>query len=187
MNLLIAGPSGCGKSTLAVALVRCGGAYLSDDAVLLRAERDGVVALALRKPFSVEHARAAEYSDIVTAASSPSGPKRRADPARTYPDQRLSAFHPHALLFPRIVAAPASELRRIPRSVALAMLLAQSGPELFDRDTMPAHLDVLARLLRHSTALELLAGRDLHEAPQGLIELLAQAIGPLACPGSSSN
>jgi len=70
---------------------------------------------------------------------------------------------------------------------ALRNLLAQSGPELFDRPTMSAHLDVLGRLLRQTTPYELRAGEDLHRAPQRLTELLERGPGAPACPGSSSN
>ena len=68
----------------------------------------------------------------------------------------------------------------------MTCLLTQSGPELFDRTTTSAHLDVLGRLLRQAVTYELVAGRDLHRAPHGLIDLL-QTVTGAAWPDSSSN
>ena len=44
--------------------------------------------------------------------------------------------------------------------MALHALLTQSGPELFDRSTMTAHLELMGCLLRQTTTYELLAGQD---------------------------
>jgi hypothetical protein len=177
LNLLIVGASGCGKSSLAIALVRGGGSFLSDDAVLLRAGREGIDALAFRRPFSIDAERAKDYPDIVAPSCGSGSRKRRADMMRAYPSQHRQRFRPHVVVFPRLAPRATSTLRGLSRSTALRTLLAQSGPELFDPDTMPAHLDLLARLLRQTRPYELLAGRDLHQAPQGLIDLLQHAAG----------
>jgi hypothetical protein len=91
------------------------------------------------------------------------------------------------IVFPRIVPQAASELRRLPGSVALRHLLDQSGPGLFDKPTMAAHLDVLSRLLRQTATYELLAGEDVYRSPQAFLDLLEHAPGAAAWPGSSSN
>ena len=187
LNLLIVGASGCGKSSLAIELVRGGGSFLSDDAILLRAGREGIDALAFRKPFSIDAARANDYPDIVAPSCGSESRKRRADMMRAYPSQHRQRFRPRAIVFPRIASCATSTLRGVSRSTALRTLLAQSGPELFDPETMPAHLDLLARLLRQTRPFELLAGRDLHQAPQGLIDLLQRADGGSPWPGSFSN
>jgi hypothetical protein len=186
-NLLIVGPSGSGKSTMTIGLIRIGGRFLSDDTILLRAAADGVDALTFRKPFSVVAARATDYPDFIASfAPGSRGRKRRADALRAYRSQHLPGFRPHTIVVPRIVSQPTSELRPLSRSVALRHLLAQSGPALFDRSTMSVHLDVLGRLLRQTTSYELLAGEDLHQTPQRLIDLLEHMTGT-AWPGSSSN
>jgi hypothetical protein len=190
LNLLIVGPSGCGKSTLTLALVEVGGGFLSDDAVLLRDMPAGVEAMTLREPFSIRALPADRQPDA--RPLSPSPPelcvgKRRLDAVRVYPLQRLGRFRPHAIVCPRIVPDATSTLRPIPRSTALRCLLAQSGPALFGASTMPAHLDLLGTLVRQSHSYELLAGRDLHQDPLGLLDLLPCVRAASPCPESSSN
>jgi hypothetical protein len=179
-GLLIVGGSGSGKSTLTIGLLRQGWHYLSDDAVLLRAQPAGVDALALRKPFSVDAREAAVYSDLPLGkeGSHPSGRrKRRVEVHQAYPRQYASHCHPQALLFPRLIPHAQSTLRPLDRSRALGQLLAQSGPPLFDRSTMARHLEVLKRLVHQATPYELSAGRDLYQHPATLACLLAAAEG----------
>jgi hypothetical protein len=186
-NLLVAGPSGCGKSTLAIGVVRGGGRYLSDDAVLLRDRADGVEVLALRRPFSIDVARAAEYPEFLRERRRvDASRKRRADPFGAYASQHRESFRPHAVIFPTIASISRSTLREIPRSVALGHLLAQSGPDLFDAVTMPAHLSVLTELLRQAVPYELTAGTDLLRNPGAVVDLLPGG-ARAAWPGSSSN
>jgi hypothetical protein len=63
--------------------------------------------------------------------------------------------------------------------------MAQSGPQLFDRDTMAPHLTVLKTLLQQATAYELEAGSDLHRDPASLAQLIAEAQGETQCLASS--
>jgi hypothetical protein len=81
------------------------------------------------------------------------------------------------LLFAGIVPAAESTVRRLDRPSALKHLLAQSGPQLFDRGTMAQHLGVLKRLVHQAIAYELLAGRDLYQHPEKLGRLLAAVEG----------
>ena len=181
-NLLFVGPSGAGKSTLAIGLLRSGCRYLSDDAILLRGQPDAVEALALRKPFSIDAAAANDYADLQLGpeGSSSSGKrKRRADVQTAYGRHYLPGFRPDVILFPRIVSRTRSSLRPLPSAIALRHLLAQSGPELFDRASMASHLNVLTRLVRQTATYELCAGRDLHRSPEILFELLSRTEGPV--------
>ena len=181
LSLLLVGPSGSGKSSLALGLLRHGWRYLSDDAVLLRTQPQGIEALAFRKPFSIDAAAEADDVGLPLGPEAPcasSGrPKRRVDVRAAYPGQYLPACIPHVLLFPRIVSSPHSVVRPLTRATALGLLLAQSGPELFDRAAMPHHLDVLRRLVRQATPYEVCAGRNLHRNPTPLLALLADAEG----------
>ena len=105
-GLLIVGPSGSGKSTLALGLVRQGWGYLSDDAVLLRAPAQGVEALALRKPFSIDARMAEAYADLPLGearCASSAGRKRRVDVAAAYPAQHVTRCCPQLLLFAQVV------------------------------------------------------------------------------------
>lgn len=188
LNLLIVGPSGCGKSTMAIQVIRRGGLYLSDDAVLLRASGNEVECLALRKPFSIDAARTGDFVDLLRAAGPPpASRKRRVDVEPAYPRQRVTRFRPQALVFPSIVGGARSALRPVRGEDAMRHLLAQSAPELFDRRTMPAHLRVLSRLVCRAPGLEMRAGRDVYESPAALEGLLDRIGGEAAWPGSSSN
>jgi hypothetical protein len=81
------------------------------------------------------------------------------------------------MLFACIVSAPHSTVRPLDHVGALKHLLAQSGPQLFDRHTMAPHLEVLKRLMLQATSYELYAGLDLYQQPGILGSLLAEATG----------
>jgi hypothetical protein len=65
---------------------------------------------------------------------------------------------------------------------ALEILLSQSAPQLFDRGTMGAHLELLKRLLQQSEVCELNAGIDLYHEPAKLIQLIRKARGEIIGP-----
>jgi hypothetical protein len=81
------------------------------------------------------------------------------------------------VLMARIVGTPRSTVRPLDRTHALRHLLRQSGPQLFDRGTMPAHLAVLTCLLDQAAVYELQAGRDLYEEPLRLRDLIVGVTG----------
>ncbi len=176
-GLLMVGASGSGKSTLAVGLIQRGWHYVTDDALLLRAQPAGIVARTLRRPFSLDTSRVGRAEmPLGEAMSSHTGhSKRRLDIDAVFPHQRLPYCLPHILLFPHIVPDPLSVLRPLGHAQALQRLLAQSGPQLFDRATMPPHLEVLTQLMRQTAIYELCAGRDLYEEPGRLESLLHAA------------
>jgi hypothetical protein len=185
VGMLLVGGSGSGKSTLTIGLVRRGWGYLSDDALLLRQQPEGVEALALRQPFSIDADVAAAYAELPLgeAGEQPSGKrKRRVDIQAVYADQYRSRCRPSVLLFPRIVAAAQSRLCPLDRSQALRCLLAHSGPHLFDRHTMAPHLETLKHLVQQTASYELLAGRDLYAHPERLGHLLHGAEGGTPWP-----
>lgn len=178
LGVLIVGASGSGKSTLTLGMVQHGWRYLSDDAVLLLQQPAGVEALALRRPFAIA-ARAAAGSGALAGdpTESPVPYKRRLDIQQVYPAQYRTACLPQVLLFARIVPQASSTVRPLDRPRALQQLLAQSGPQLFDRHTMPPHLAVLNRLVHQALPFELLAGRDLYVHPGRLARLVADMVG----------
>ena len=186
LGILIIGASGTGKSTLTIGLTRQGWCYLSDDALLLRRQSDGVVALAWRRHASVDTAAAAVYADLLLsdeAADSTGKHKRRTDIEKSYPGQHVASCLPRVLLFSRIVPHAPSALVPLDRPTAFKQLLAESGPPLFDRTTMAQHLDVLTHLLQQATPYELRAGLDLYREPGRLMQLLAAVDGGTRCPG----
>lgn len=179
-GLLIVGASGSGKSTLTLGVVQHGWRYLSDDAVLLHQQPAGVEALALRRPFALDGRAAAASSKLVCAPAGLPPPvphKYRVDIEQAYPGQYRSACLPQVVLFARIVPQASSTVRPLERPRSLQQLLAQSGPHLFDRSTMPQHLAVLNRLVHQATPYELLAGRDLYDHPGRLASLVADVEG----------
>jgi hypothetical protein len=177
------GPSGSGKSTLTIGLVRQGWRYLSDDAILLRQQPEGVAALAFRRPVYVDACAAAHYADLPLGEEVPdtAGHRRqRVHLEAGYPEQQAWTCRPYVLLCARIVPQAHSTVRPLAHRSALQHLLANSGPQLFDRATMPQHLEVLKHLLQQATPYELLAGRDLYQQPGLLGHLLHSAKGGTA-------
>ena len=186
-GLLLVGPSGSAKSTLAIGLIRAGWNFLSDDAVLLRTQRNQVEAIACRRSFYVDAARAADYTDCGLDGEEPDSTgagrvRLRID--RQFGEQYAARCFPRIVIFPTIKAQPQSKLRPMPRLGALRLLLTQSAPQLFDRSTMAAHLDVLTKLLEQAEAFELDAGADLYHAPARLVELIHETRGAITCRAS---
>ena len=179
-GVLIVGRSGSGKSTLAIDLLRQGWTYLSDDTVLLRMENDHVKALAFRRDFYVELGDgSASQLNLQLGETIPDALgqlKQRVDMERTFPGQHIRECVPRVLVFPRIVPSANSVLALLRHPEALKSLLEQSGPLLFDRDTMSRHLAVLTRLSRQAACYELRAGRDLHRGSEKLVHLLPEPL-----------
>jgi hypothetical protein len=179
-GFLVIGRPGSGKSTLALGLIQQGWSYLSDDAVLLRRQSQGVEALACRQPFYVDAHAAAAYAALLLDEAVPDaagGWKRRVQIRAAYPGQSVARCLPQVLLFASIIPHPHSMVCPVDPHRALRHLLAESGPQLFDRRTMPQHLDVLTHLVQQTTTYELRAGLDVYHRPARLAELLAEATG----------
>jgi hypothetical protein len=189
-GLLLVGSSGSGKSTLTVGLIRQGWGYLSDDAVLLQAQPEGVEALALRKYVYVDAEAVSQYLALPLGEAVPDArgrPRRRVCVEAAYPGQYAARCVPHILLFARIVSRPQSSLRPLERLSALRQLLAASGPQLFDRGTTAQQLEILKRLVQQTASYELEAGRDLYARPDTLVHLLTQIEGTRPWRASLSN
>jgi hypothetical protein len=183
LGVLIVGPSGSGKSTLTIGLVRQGWRYLSDDAVLIRQQPEGVAALAFRRHVYVDACAAARYADLPLGETVPDTAGRQRQRVRleeVYPGHQVLTCLPGVLLFARIVPQAHSTVRPLESRSALQALLANSGPQLFDRETMPQHLEVLKHLVQQATPYELQAGHDLYQQPDLLGHLLHNAEGGMA-------
>jgi hypothetical protein len=180
VGVLIIGASGSGKSTLTLGLIQEGWGYLSDDAVLLRQQPEGIAAVACRKSVYIDDGTAARYADLPLRGEvfDPCGEcKRRVHLEAAYPGLQVAAAIPHVLLFSRIVPDAHSALRPMDAPRAFKHLLAQSGPQLFDRHTMAQHLELLTQLMHQAASYELSAGRDLYQWPGTLAPLLTEATG----------
>ena len=187
-GLLLVGASASGKSTLAIGLIRAGWSYLSDDAVLLRHGSQGVEALACRRGFYIDAVRSADYGDLGLGEEEPDSNgkrRRRLGINESYPGQYLSRCLPRVLIFPRIKPQHQSTLTVMDSVRSLGVLLSQSAPQLFDRSTMEAHLELLKNLLQQTQTYELNAGSDLYREPAKLIALIHEAQGESHCRESS--
>ena len=175
LGVLIVGDSGSGKSTLALDLIRQGWSYLGDDAVLLRMQPEGVEALAFRRNFYIDASAGPDNLDFPLGAHVPDSfgrSRRMVHVEEARPEQYIAACIPRVLLFSKIIAGSQSTLAPLDRSIALKRLLAASGPQLFDRNTMAEHLELLSVLLRQTVSYQLTAGRDLYRNPVKLANLL---------------
>ena len=187
LGLLIVGESNSGKSTLAIGLIRRGWGYLSDDAILLRREKEAteVEALAFRKHFYIDADVAAAYEDLPLGEEmldNLGGRKRRVLIEEVYPRQYVPRCIPRVLLISHIVPQAQSSLLPLDRVIALKHLLIQSGPQWFERGTMERQLENLNKLMAQSAFYELRAGRDLYQNPLVLVRLLAQVEGAARWP-----
>ena len=142
--LLVAQP-GSGKSTLAIGLIERGWRYLSDDAVMLRFQGSKIEALALRRNFYVDSSARAHY--------------RHVDPTPVEDGEGGSVIH----------TGPGRNTVE-----ALAALLRESGPQLFDPPSMASHLRALQTLIGQCATYSLQSGQDLYRDPGG-VEALIQA------------
>jgi hypothetical protein len=184
-GLLLVGAPGSGKSTLAIGLIRQGWSYLSDDAVLLRDGSESVEALGCRRSFYIDAVRSPDYSDLSLGSEtldSNGRERRRVGINEAFAEQHVRRCIPRIVIFPRIKSHNQSTLVPIDHVSALRVLLSQSAPQLFDRGTMGAHLELLKRLLQQSEVCELNAGIDLYHEPAKLIQLIRKARGEIIGP-----
>ncbi|MCC6180118.1 MAG: hypothetical protein IT305_32790 [Chloroflexi bacterium] len=161
---LFVGPSGSGKTTLTAALVRQGWSYLSDDALVLSANSDGIAAHAFRRGFSCVPTIAAHFTELRDAlVRSPvlPGGKRLVDADPVYPDRFTPRCVPRTILFPRIVSEPHSRLVPLDETAAMVGLLEQSPGIARSRASAHRQLAVLRRLVQQASGYRLLLGADL--------------------------
>ena len=185
--LLFVGSSGSGKSTLAIGLIEAGWSYLSDDAVLLRDRDTHVQATACRKSFYIDAASSARYPAFSLEEGEPDasgGTRRRIGIEKAFPERYARECSPRTIIFPTITARARSKLTPIGNLEAIHLLLRQSAAQLFDRRTMPAHLELLRKLAHQAETFALESGRDLYDEPSNLGEIIEDARGAITCRAS---
>jgi hypothetical protein len=199
-GVLVIGASGSGKTTLALALIRQGWRYLSDDAVLLHRGRaededegagDAVVALGLRAHLYIDAQAAPIHDDVALGkeiADGTGGRRRRVYLDAEYVDRKVRACVPRVLVFARITGLDHTEVRPVDSVTALKSLLDASGPQLWNARTMGSHLTTLTDLVRQAPAYELRAGLDAYRDSSVLLQRLeTMAPGRDRCHALSSN
>jgi hypothetical protein len=175
VGLLIVGGSGSGKSTTALGLIKQGWKYLSDDVLLIREKPEGVEAVAFQKGFSFDPKLANRFPELNyhLEKASFNGNKRFLDIESIYADSFQSSSFPNVLIFPKIVSRDRSELIPVDRAEALILLAESSGGIMVDKEMVGKQMGVLKRLVYQTRSYKLLAGRDLHEEPERISEVLA--------------
>lgn len=178
--LLVAG-SDSGKSTATLALVRQGWPYVSDDALLLRADADAVAGLAFRRDFCLDPDAARLFPELAARRWPPSlsdPGKWRVDGEALFPGQHVARCAPALLLFPSIRPAPDSRLLPLARREAFQRLMVHTSLGMIPRpDVLQAHMRLVARLLDQAPARRLEAGRDVLDAPERFAALIDDALG----------
>lgn len=175
---LMVADSGSGKSTLALGLLESGWHYLADDAILLRSYyNEDVQVRPLRRDLYLEPEAATLFPNT-QGCWQPcllrEDAKQRLDVYALYPAQVRNTCFPDLLLFPTIVDAPHSRLVPIGKAEALLRLIQQSALPAIDPRMAPGHLDILARLVRQTRHVRLLAGQDLAHDPRRIARLLEE-------------
>ena len=173
-GVLVPGASGSGKSTLSVALVRAGFDFLSDDTVFLTTSSDGVWVWGFPDEIDVMETTVAMIPELAHLAGSPLRPGRDKHGFRVeelFGCTVVAGCRPAALIAPKVVTGPRSELEPLVPSDALVALM----PNLLltDPPSTQAHLDCLAVLVEAVPCLTLRVGSDLDAAAACVAGLVA--------------
>jgi hypothetical protein len=172
--ILISGTSGAGKSTLAVALLRGGLEYLSDDMVFLSRRSGQVQVLGFPEDVDVSDNTIGFFPELdflLRIPNSGASRKKQLPPIETYGSELADSALPSAIVFPRISASETSTLRPIGADEALLELV--SNVLLTEARVSQQHLNILTEVARQTRCYRLETGRDFERIPSLLGELLA--------------
>lgn len=171
-GVLLAGASGAGKSTIAIALVRAGLAFLSDDMVYIEPASEGVRMIAFPDAIGLTDQTVARFPELgpMMADPVPEGfPKRLVRMHALFGAEQLWSCVPQLLLFPQVVAEGPSRLEALDPKEALLRLV----PDVLLTEPVAAqaHLRALAALLANVDCRVLRAGPDLNESVQRILDV----------------
>jgi hypothetical protein len=177
---LVPGESGSGKSTLALALFAAGAAWLSDDAVLLRAAGADVEVIGWSRMIRMTTRTANAFPALrpmLTPCPTGSARDFEVDPRRAFPARGVTrATRPLVLLYPRIAETAESRSAALDHAEAFGRILHAcawvASEHLPGRDEQ---LTLLARLVGAAPAFELQTGTHLlHDPTAAIAEIRAQ-------------
>jgi len=198
-GVLVVGASGCGKTTFTLAALRHGWRYASDDAVLLRdaaavsaSDSYGrparIIASGMRKHCYVDADAVPRHHEFDFGGEVPDTSRslrRRVVLDNQFGGRQPAWWVPRLLLFPTITNAGRSALVPLDQATALSSLLDASCPQLWERSTMPQHLETLSGLMGQTRAFSLKFGMDAFGDATGLFgELRTVAADVDACVAS---
>lgn len=163
---LLVGGTFSGKSTTCLNLIRRGWDYLADDHVVLGPGPDGVRVEGWPRKFNLDQGYERGVSE---------GVRRRVDGSAWGPGRWRRAAALGGLLFPRVEEALPTALEPIREADAFVAVLAQSPWLLGDRETAPAVLSLLRRIVR-LPGYQLRLGLDCYQDPAQLVEVLTPAV-----------
>jgi hypothetical protein len=175
---LLVGESGSGKTTLALALVRAGWRYISDDVLALRRGPEGIEALALRRGFAINKEIEACFPELVSpgVARHPlNDGKELAVLDDLFPDQFTPSCSPSVLVFPEITGDRRSQLLELKDAGAMAAMIRPSLGIMVDRELAARQLEITRQLVAQSRSYRLFVGRDVYESPSPLSQMLIEA------------
>jgi hypothetical protein len=170
--VLLAGDIGAGKTTTGLALLHAGWKLLSNDSPILAAGAERVEVLAYPGLLSAYPDTLSRFPELARLA--PVGAVREKTlfaAEAVYPAVWLEAAPAGALVFPRIEARTDHALELLPAAEALRQILPHAI-EQWDREMIPAHLQLLNRLVQTIPAYRLRLGPNTGTLPK----LLAQTL-----------
>lgn len=171
-GILLAGPSGAGKSTLALALVRAGMDFLSDDIVFLSGGRESgpVRALGFSDAVGLTGRFTLRFGEM-DAEPAPEGfPRRLRRIEDLFGVPALAFCEPRAVVFSEVVDARPTRLAPLPAGEAFVKLV----PDvlLSEPRASRAHLETISSLLDQAACYTLRLGRNLDRAVALVRELV---------------
>ena len=176
-GVLIIGPSGSGKSTLTVQLAAAGWPFLTDDVLLLSAERAEVKAWPLRRCFAITSETFAASNFLQTRTSldyltAQPEEKKQFVPHNVFAGKFKESCIPQTLFFSQLDGGEHSNVLPLSSSETMARLIRMNPWSCYDRSTAAEHLAVLSALVKQSRSFSLRAGKDLLD-PQISASLIA--------------
>jgi hypothetical protein len=176
-SIMLVGDSGCGKSTLTATLVSNGWGFVSDDNLLLRETKTGIVAWALRRYFTFDERTLAackllQFPSAVGTKVPGDRNKIRFHARDAFPDGFVESCSPGTILFPSVTSEPKSRIEPIKQADALTRLIRQCPWATCDIAAAAGHLQVLSRLISQTRSYSIAAGLDVFEDPTSVADLI---------------
>jgi hypothetical protein len=174
---LLVGDSGSGKSTLTATLVGNGWRFVSDDNLLLRDTRAGIVAWALRRYFTFDEATLKSCNllrfDTAVGGRVPGDQDKTRFYARlAFPESFVESCAPDVILFPTVSNESRSRIEPVKQGDALARLIRQCPWATCDAAAAPMHLQALSKLVSQTRSYSFVAGRDVFEDAASIPDLI---------------